>query len=444
MGVGVSAGDSVIRVVTSGTAPSTTTNNLFVGDTIALGSGNSGGGLTIFSIKDIGDTATIMLNSVVGATNAFFGSAVIATRSAIHTISWTPQSNITGGYWQFLIKASSRTGENAFDGIPDQQGFDLGATTPTSGANGLGTRVKTTDITCPNFGAGTAAFSVGTTVGVVVGGATNYYHVITCQLGTGNTNQVGVGYTVAIGAALASGSQFINPSPSNGHTEGNADVYTFYVRHLDASQVLVTSDTAQGKIAAVESIRVTATVDPTLTFSIDAQNVGSGGTPCGLTLGANANNTTGDSVSFGSISLGVFNDLAQRLSAVTNATSGYIVTVYENAPMHNLADNSTLPDTTCDLNSCSVTTAGTWAVDNSSSKWGYTIQNLSVGETIFSYQQGYKAFGSGSVNAQQIMRNSSTPTTNERANVCYRLTASTTQEAGNYENKLTYTVTATF
>lgn len=446
MGLGVSVGDSIIKIVTSGTAPSLSSNNVFVGDTIAIGSGPAAGALSLFTVKDIGNTASIQLNANVGTTNVFFGAAIIATRSAIHTISFTPQSNATGGFWQFLIKASSRPGENTFDGIPDQQGFDIGATTPTSGASGIGTRLKASDVTCPNFGAGTNAFSVGSTVAVTSGLQTNYYHVITCQLGTGNTNQVGIGYSAVIGADLSTGSQLINPSPSSGaHTEGSADVYTFYVRHLDNTQALIDADTTQGKIAVVESVRVTATIDPTLTFSIDANGVGVGATPCGLSggLSSGAVNTTADVVAYGSISLGTFNDLAHHLSCVTNANSGYVVTVYESAPMHNVADGVTLPDTNCD-GGCSVTTAATWSTDNTHSEWGYSIQNINVGQTIFSYQQGYKSFGQGPTNAQQIMRNNSTPSANEQSYVCYRLTASTTQEAGNYENKLVYTATATF
>ena len=388
LGLGISAGDSVVRVsLTSGTAPSLSTSNLFVGDTLAIGVTGVGvgqtGPLSFYYVKDVGNTANIQLSANIGASNAFTGAAVIATHSAIHTISFTPQSNATGGFWQFLIKATSRTGELYNDGIPDQQGFDLGATTPTSGANGLGTRLKTTDVTCPNWGGGTAASSVGTTV--VIG--TNSYNLITCALGAGNTNQVGIGYSVAIGADLASGSQLINPSAKDGaRTEGNADVYTFYIRHLDNTSTLIDADSMQGKIAVIEAVRVTATVDPSLTFSIDATNVGTGGTPCGLTaFGANAANTTATAVAYGSISLGSFNDLAQRLSCITNSNSGYVVTVYEANPMRNIADGITIPDTICPAaNTCSPTVTALWTT-NSGSGWGYTLQNINVGQTIFTY-----------------------------------------------------------
>ena len=430
-------GDSLIKVVTSGN-PSNTTSNLFVGDTIAIGTttaiGTTGavvaGPLTLYTIKDIGNTAVILINTGLGQSNAFVNAAIIATRSAIHTITFTPQSNSTGGYWEFLIKATSRTGELYNDGIPDQQGFDLGATTPGSGANGVGTRLKITDVTCPNWGTGTtSAFSVGTTTVVNIGSSATptSFNLISCYLGVGGSNQVNVGYSMAIGAALASGSQLINPAPATSRTEGNADTYSFLIRHKDSSAALIDSDTVQGKIAVVESVRVTATVDPTLTFTIDNTAVGTGGTPCGLTaFGSNAANTTATSVAYGPLAVAAVNDLAQRLSAVTNAINGYIVTVYEDGNLEEINSGTTIPDTTCPSNTCDASTTAVWSTYTASG-WGYTLQNVNVGTSIFNYAAGHRAFGNGAANAKTIMSNTSTPTTSEVAYICYRIVASTTQ-----------------
>lgn len=436
LSTGVSAGDSIIRIGTS--APTLSTNNLFVGDTVAIGTTATNGALNKYTILDIADTQSFEINTGVGQSSAFFGAAVIATRSAVHTVSFTPQSNATSGFWQFLIRATTRTGEDFDDGIPDQQGFDFGQDVGST-TTGLGTRLKAADVVCPNFGAGTTAFSVGTTA--VVG--SNSYHVIICALGTGNTNAVGVGYSASIGRALTTGSQLINPSAATSHTEGTADIYNFYVRHLDSAQTVIDADTRQARIAVVEAVRVTATVDPTLTFIIDSTNVGVGATICGNTLGSAAANTTATAVSYGSISLGQFNDLAQRLSCVTNAPGGYVVTVYEDNSMHSITTGTTIPDTTCPSNSCTTTSPALWST-NSASGWGYSIQNVNVGTSIFHYTAGYRPFGVGTANAQEIMKNTAVPTATENAYVCYRLTASTTQEAGNYENELVYTATATF
>lgn len=440
--------DSLIQIVvnnTGFTAPSLSTNNLFVGDTIAIGTtgldAGSSGPLTLYTIRDLGDTASIQLNSGIGQSNAFAGAAVIATRSSVHTISFNATGNITSSFWQVLIKATSRIGETHNDGIPDQQGFDLGQDVGGI-TTGLGTRLKIADVSCPNFVTGvgvTEAYSIGTTT---LNG--NTYHTITCYQGVGGTTVAGVGYTITIGRDLSTGSQLINPAPTNSsHIEGNADVYTFFVRHLDASETI--QDQTQGKIAVVEAVRVTASIDPTLTFTIgttDATHVG--GTACETIMSPNANATTSDSVAFGSLFLNQANNLAQILSAVTNASGGYVVTAYANDYLRNVTTGTTIPNTTCpSAGSCDMITPAPWTTYTDSG-FGYTLQNLSVGTSIFNYQDGYKSFGIGYANTQEIMKNNATPIAIEQAYICYRATASTTQEAGNYESKLIFTATATF
>lgn len=447
LGIGNSANDSVLKIsIGAGTTnPSKNTGNLFNGDIVGIGRSGGAAGLDMYTVSDIASTASFAITTPINLNNIDANGIVVATRSAIHTISFTPQSNITGGAWQFLIKATNRVGEKENDGMPDQAGFDLGADVGSTTV-GLGTRLKATDISCP-FGVA----SIGATI--TVNG--NTYHNILCTLGAGVSNPIGVGVTVTIGRSLATGSQIINPSPSTTHIEGAAgplfDVYTFFIRHLDAGGAVVNTDTAAGKIAVVESVRVTATVDPNLTFIIDVGgSLGLGSTACGNTGGnafaANAANTTATAVSFGSLSGNAFNNLGQRLSALTNSNGGYVVTVFEETKLRNLTTGVTIPDTTCDAGTCTYTTAQPWTTDNTHSKWGYTLQNLSVGitSTTFTYTNGYKAFGVGFAQAQPIMTNPGTPSTTEQAFICYRLTAANSQQAGSYENKLTYTATATF
>jgi len=437
LGSGNSAGDTIVRInVASGTAPYSTTSNLSAGDTIGIGITNLGGILTNYTVKDIGNTGTIELNSGVGSSNAYFGLPIVATRSAIHTVYFTPVGNYTAGIFQFLIKATSRSGENHQDGIPDQQGFDLGATTPTSGATGLGTRLTASDVVCP-LGA-TAGVGNTTTI------STSSYHIISCTLGAGVTNQVGVGYTMTIGRDLASGSQLINPSASvNRTTEGSADTYAYYVRHLDSGSIV--RDITQGRIAVVDAVRVTATVDPSITFAIGTSGIVTNqNNLCGSTMSSAISSVTGTAVPFGSLSLGAFNNLAQHLTCVTNAPNGYVVTAYEDRPLTRIGAGDTIPNTNCDTGTCTATTTGAWSTDTTESGFGYSLQNISVGTSAFSYQQGYRPFGVGAANAQTIMSNTSTPTANETAWICYRLVASTLQKSGDYDNKLVFTATATF
>lgn len=439
LGTGNTGGDSAIKIQLSGN-PSNTTSNLFIGDTIGIGISGANG-LNKYTIKDIGNTALAQINIGLSAVNAANGLMVVATRSAIHTITFTPQNSALNYKWQFLLKATSRTGELYNDGIPDQQGFDIGSTVAGLGTSGPGTRLNVSDVFCPWGG---SVASVGNTV--VISG--NSYHDFTCSFG-GGTTPIGVATTIVIGGSISTSSQLSNPSAAINHVEGQAnaaaDIYTFYMRHLNDLGAVVDVDTMTGKIAVVESVRVTATIDPTLTFTIDATGLGAGNTACGNTLATNAANTTATSVAFGSLSLGAFNDLAQRISCVTNSANGYAVTVYQTGQMKNVNDGVTIPDTNCD-GSCGVGTTGVWTSDNTHSEWGYSIQNIGASAVQFDYTPVFQAtaFGNGPSQAQSVMFSGNTPQTTERAIMCYRLTASTTQEAGNYEGKLTYTATATF
>ncbi|MDD4027162.1 MAG: hypothetical protein PHO75_03150 [Candidatus Shapirobacteria bacterium] len=425
VGNGNVANDSILKLDLGTSFPSRTSNNLFVGDTIAIG---LGGSQSIYTVKDIGDTKTIMLNTGLSAVAIPYGGSVISTRSAIHTVYFEPQVNAANGFWQFLIKATSTSGENHSDKIPDQNGFDAGAL--TVGA-----------VTCP-FGGGAA--TVGTTMAVTSGSpsVTSYYHVVQCPAGAGNTNPVGVGGSMIVGVG---NSMLINPSRSKSSAEGNADVLTFIVRHLDSGSLLL--DQAFGKIAVVESVRVTATVDPTLTFTIDntgTTTIGSTACGAGTSLASGAISTTSDMVAFGSLTIGTTgNQLAQRLSCITNASGGYVVTAYEAGVMKNINTATTLPNTTCNGGGCTYTTAAAWTTASTTkSEFGYTMTNIS---SSIPFTPGhFKAFGIGPAQAQNIMVRPSLPSGTESAYVCYRVTVHTGQEAGDYEGKIVYTATATF
>jgi len=425
VGIGTSADDSILNIDLGTSFPSQTTNNLFVGDTISVG---IGGSQSTYIVKDIGGTDTIFLNVGISADAIVPGGSIIATRSAIHTVSFEPQVNAAGGIWQVLIKSTSDlASEQSSDAIPDQKGFDLGTLTADA-------------VSCP-WG---ATATVGTTTAATLGSNTSYYHVIQCTLGPGITNPVGTGETGTITIGIGD-SLMINPSPSNTpELEGNAGIFSFVLRHRNSSGVII--EQTPGKIAVVESVRVTATIDPTLTFYID--NIGvtdpsSDACGVGTTLNATAIYTTGDKVVFGSLELNNFNQLAQRLSCVTNAASGYVVTAYESGTMKNINTATTLPDTTCNAGICTPTTATPWTtINNSFSEFGYTMTSL--GASIPFVTGDFKPFGIGYTNAQPVMINPDTPLNTESANVCYRISIINVQEAGDYEAKIVYTATATF
>jgi len=423
LGAGNTVGDSNIKIATAGN-PYNTTDNLFVGDTLAIGNSAVGfTGSTIYIVRDIANTKTISLNAGLGASNTFTGAYIVATRSAIHTVTFKPQDSISGSKWQVLLKITSSSGETYNDGMPDQGGFDV-------------KNIADSNITCPW---GTA--SVGTTA--VISG--NSYQIFNCTLAAGTSNPINTDSTITIGTGA---SLVINPSASSGHILGNGDVYTIYLRNLDASDNVVSS--TQGKIAINDNVLVTAVIDPTITFYIDSAGTSQpAGTRCGTTLAATADQTTSTGVNFGSLSLGQFNTLAQRFSCSTNATNGYTVQVFEDKPLTVTAIGSaiTIPDTDCDVGStCTTTTATSWSADNSTSQFGYSLEAVNSSPVAFSAGTNFtaKPFGIGYTNAQTIMSSSSTPTNVDRAYICYRITAANSQEAGTYQNQISFIATATF
>lgn len=423
LGTGNTAGNSVIYINTTGTTLSTTNYNLFVGDTLSIAL--SAGGTAVYTVSDIAGTNAIFLNTALGAGSTNPGLSVISPHSAIHTISFTPQNSITGGQWQFLIKAASTT---QADNTPDTTGFDLG--TLVTGA-----------VTCP-FGVASAT-GVGTTA--IVSG--NSYHIVTCALAAGGTNPIGVGASVVIGVG---NSMLINPAPATNHVVGqanaNADTYSIIVRHLDSGGAVLDNDTTVGKIAVTESVRVTAVVDPTITFSIGNSGVTTVGTTlCGSPIGSGAVSTTGGAVNFGSLNLSSFNNLAQFIQCTTNAANGYVIQTFETDQLTMVGGAATIPDTTCPTNSCDLNTALAWTT-NTASGFGYSLEvgTTSAGATIAFASNLYKPFGVGFANARTIMSRTNTPTATDSLYICYRTTASNFQPAGTYQNEISYIATATF
>lgn len=423
----------VIKIhLTGGTAPSNTTANLSAGDTLAIA--NSGvTSVSIYNVRDIGDTSVIELTTAIGTTtpNAF----IVATRSAIHTISFTPQDvSGVGESWLFLLKVTNRSGELWNDGMPDQTGFDIGSDVGST-TTGSGTRIKTADVTCPYGGSA----SIGETLVITSGVSTGYtgsYAVIGCA-GVGTT---GVGASMVVGRALATGSQIINPSPGTNHTVGQASaasdgIHSFAVRQISSLGSIM--DTKFGKLATIESVRVTAIIDPTITFIVsNSGSTNPGASRCGSAIGNGAANTTATAVSFGPLGIGVSNDLSQMISCSTNGQNGFIVQAFENRVLTMLDSTTTIPDTTANNT--------TWP-SLSTSGFGFSLEagTTTSGTTFGVGWTAYQKFGV-STSATTIMSRTSVPPAAETAYVCYRITASTAQPPGTYENMVSYIATATF
>lgn len=427
LGVGHTAGVSFIRISTSG-MPSTSTANLFTGDTVMIGDAYTA---TSYTVDDIYDTDEFTITAGLGAGDNDSGDLVIATRSATHTVTFTPATSVANGAFRILIPSGTNGND---DGIPNHDGFDystavgVGATAPSGGG-------------VTSWETATATASAGT-------GCTAGNHCFEARYN--GTNNASGTFTFYI-------NRLINPAAATGHSEGSADTYTVTIQHLaDRLSNYAVIDSTTVKIAVIESVRVTATVDPTITFTLAAVGVGS--TACGL---ASTIATTATTVPFGTMALNTFKNLAQKLTLSTNAVGGGVVTNTENDHLGKDGGTATfIADASGDgagTMTEAITEDWTTATNNG---FAFSLDDAGDGAAdvteAFTYNVVSGNCSAGAYCARQFANLAHADTATEIFNsggtlvdagdlyVCYRLTVGSTQEAGDYENNITYTATATF
>lgn len=427
LAAGNSVDSTIVQIKTSG-PPSTSSANLFTGDSVWIGDGATG---TNYTVDDVLDTDEFQITAGLGSGDSDENDLVIATRSATHNLAFTTASAISNGAIRILIPSGT---DNNTDGIPNHDGFDF---------NGM----TASDITAPTGGGVTSWDTTDAPTATASGGAN-------CDAGNhcfearyNGTNSVSTALTFTIGDT----NKLANPAKS-GTTEGSADTYTVTVQHLGSmTDGYPVVDSTTIKIAVVESVRVTATVEPTINFTI--AGVASGLDRCGGTATTDVT-TTATTVPLGALSIDAFTDAAQNLKVSTNADGGYVVTSLENDQLGKDGGTSPyIPDTPGDGSLATHLVWDKWD-STSTNGFGYSLMNNDAFDVTFTY-----ATSSGGCNgnfctkqfadntnseaANQIFY-SNTVAENEDVDICYRAVISAIQEAGDYENNITYTATATF
>jgi len=148
--------------------------------------------------------------------------------------------------------------------------------------------VATTSDTITISSAGVADIAVGATVTVLVG----------------------LNATAAGDSPNTPDSQIVNP------TAGSYEI------DIDVNNPTSDDDSGSTRVAIVDNVTVTASVDTTFTFTVDA--VAGGATVNGTTTGASSTATT---IEFGELVANTASTAAQDLTVVTNAANGFTVTV---------------------------------------------------------------------------------------------------------------------
>jgi hypothetical protein len=282
---------------------------------------------------------------------------------------------------------------------------------------------------------------------------------ITCT--TNATINAGTVVTFLIGCTAASGAScttqaptLINPTKSA--AAGTADIWKVTIATQDNSSNPL--DSTSASIGTNESVQISATVDPSLTFSLSGIN-GNTAVNTGNTTGCTNTETTttgltttANSVDLGSLNGSNINIAAQLLSINTNAQNGYVLTATSSGHLINASTGYWLRDTT------------TPTVMNTGNTGGYTgpffgIHPCGLDVSSGTWATGATGGGAGAkyawptTSAGSISNLASASTGpvgnsilagNGLVTIEYAATVNVSVPAGTYQSVITYVVTPTF
>ncbi len=426
---GTTAGSSRVKLQTSASAPanSVTTAPLRSQDSLTIGTG-------AYTVVDIFDTDEFDVTPVLASGDADNNDVIYLKAKPRHVVTFTTVSAVANGFFQVLIPADATTPN---DGAPDDQGYDFNTTVDVTAPSDVGSTF--------DFVAGVATVSGAT-------GCTSPANYHCFEFHYSGTGVIGTTHVLYIGATSGTNTP-IAPAPGD-TTEGTAESYPIIVKNF-SNQANPNSatpvDTTTARVAHIEAVRVTATVDPTISLTI--AGVSSGATRCGVSTDVT---TTALSVPFGTMTLNSFKTLAQDVTVSTNASGGYVVTASENDQLgKDGATSPAIPDATGEDGLASHTAIDDWEVATFNG-FGYSIDNDDAITVPFEYStttgncsdaSGFCAKHFADIaNSEdpQTIFSSSTVADSENIAMCYRLSVGATQQAGDYENQITYTATGTF
>jgi hypothetical protein len=270
----------------------------------------------------------------------------------------------------------------------------------------------------------------GTTWGVSIAGSTI---TLTTSTSSGAVAASSSVITVRVGTNATVGStgdaQITNPS-----TTGSYEI------SIGGSM----ADSGSTRVAIIDNVDVTASVDTTFTFTIS-------GVATSSAVNGGATSTTGSTtataVPFGNLTAGTTSVLAQDLSVTTNAANGFVVTV---AQSQNLL-SSTGADIDGFANGAYTNTPTAWTSPSAQvaneATWGHW--GLTSEDDLNTDEFGTDLWVAASTTPRQIFQNngpSDGVTANSgRTRVGYQAQVSSLQEAGDdYTTTLTYVATPTF
>lgn len=208
------------------------------------------------------------------------------------------------------------------------------------------------------------------------------------------------------------------------------------------------ADTGETRVAIVDAVTVTATVDTIFTFTVNAV---AGGTSVN-TSDTTGGPTTPTTIPFGELEADTASTAAQNLEVSTNASNGFVVTVAADQQLQSA--NGADIDGFVDGNYTTTPTA--WAspsasptLENEWGHWGLSSDDATLTAGLSDLYSGGDSFVSASTSPVEVFRHDG-PTDGSvsgegTANVIYKVEVTALQEAADdYTATLTYVATPVF
>ena len=216
---------------------------------------------TVATTIDNASDNTFNLTAGLDTSDVADNLGVYASQSATLTIRLTTVSALSAGSFRILVPAVSAT-STSHDGYPDSGGFEFGNTDGTPAS-----------IACPvtaSYGTFTATSTNAEIASVTLGGVN--YHSFVCDYdGAGAVGTIFDGGGSNEEAFVIS--NLINPAPktvSSNHTLGQADTYSVIIQQRDSLDAVIDQTTT--KIGVIDAVKVSASVAPQITFTIEGLN----------------------------------------------------------------------------------------------------------------------------------------------------------------------------
>lgn len=378
-------------------------------------------------------TRTSNAFSVLQATAAIVGLAILLWSLGLPSLRFADAANVTG-YSDTLSNSAPTAASN----------HTISFRTPTGVASGQ-TIVLTFDPAAQSFdltGIGQEDVDLLEN-GVAESVGTNWLVSVNTTADTITLTSQGAGGVIAAGATttVLVGLHATNDGSPDTQIDNPA------VGSYEISVAAGPSDNGTTEVAIVNTVNVTASVDTLFTFSVAGTALGTSVNGAHTTGGA----TTATSIPFGQIDADTASTAAQMLTVVTNAKSGFVVTVTADGQL----DSSTGADIDGFRNGNYDTTPTSWVApaetlgdEDTYGHWGLTSDDAAL-TSGYTDLYGTGLYVSASTTPVEVFRHNG-PSNGTgmgvgTTTVGYRVERTALQEAAeDYQAVLTYVATPVF